>query len=73
MRAGKDERLARDKETGVLMHTCSNVYPEMLLEICRWYSALPDPRTLTLTEIRFFFEGIRPSLHEATKPRKHGR
>ena len=70
MRHGADERLPRDKETGRPQHTCFEVYAELLLWICRWYPSLPDPRTLTMTEIRFFFEGIRAELREVTKPRE---
>lgn len=51
------------------MHTLPVVLREMLLQICREYPGLPDPRTLTATEIRFFYEGLRPELHELTKPR----
>lgn len=42
----------------------------MLRQICRDYSALPDPRTLTLQEIKFFYEGLRPELEELKKPPK---
>lgn len=47
-----------------------NVYREMLLGICSFYPGLPDPRTLTLSEIRFFYDGMRDSLKEATAPPK---
>jgi len=47
-----------------------NVYAEMFLQICRLYPSLPDPRTLSSTEIRFYYEGIRSELKENTKPRK---
>lgn len=46
-----------------------HVYREMLLQICRDYPGLPDPRTLTMSQIRFFYEGLRSELLEATKPR----
>ena len=42
----------------------------MFLHVCREYTALPDPRTLKASEIRFFFEGARLSFQERTKPRK---
>ena len=42
----------------------------MLLQICRDYPGLPDPRTLTLSEIRFFYEGLRGELLKYTKPGK---
>lgn len=41
----------------------------MLLQICRDYSGLPDARTLTMSNIRFFYEGIRPELKKHTKPK----
>jgi len=42
----------------------------MLLQICSDYPGLPDPRTLTLDEIRFFYSGLRKGLRERTKPKK---
>jgi len=54
-------------------------YKEMLLQIARDYPGLPDPRTLTVVEIVFFYDGLRPELrkHTRTKPeprrRKHGK
>ena len=68
MRHGADARL-RDQATGKSIHTLMNVYPEMLIQICRDYATLPDPRTLTLREIRFFYEGLRHELRAHTKPR----
>jgi len=68
-----DQRLLRARrEDGKThaAHTLVNVYTEMLRQICRDYSGLPDCRTLTLGEIRFFYEGLRPELKAATKPRK---
>lgn len=41
----------------------------MLLQVCTDYPGLPDPRTLTMSEIRFFYEGRRASLKKATAPR----
>lgn len=49
-------------------HIASRVYAEMLLQVCRDYPGLPDPRTLRASEIRFFYEGLREELKEATKP-----
>jgi len=49
-------------------HTAPAVYREMLLQICRDYATLPDPRTLTVEEIVFFYEGSRPGLKRYTKP-----
>jgi hypothetical protein len=39
----------------------------MLLQICRLYPGLPDPRTLTTREIVFFYSGLRAELRAATK------
>lgn len=39
----------------------------MLLQICREYPGLPDPRTLTLNEIRFFYDDLRLELKTRTK------
>ncbi len=69
MRLGEDERLPRDKETGRSQHRMHAVYGEMLLQVCREYPSLPDPRTLRNSEIRFFYEGLRAELKERTKPR----
>lgn len=44
-----------------------SAYVEMLLQICRDYPGLPDPRTLTACEIRFFYDGLRSELKEYTK------
>jgi hypothetical protein len=46
------------------------VYTELLLQICLDYAGLPDPRTLTASEIRFFYSGRRDALKEITKPKK---
>lgn len=45
------------------------VYSEMLLQISLEYPGLPDARTLTLDEIRFFYEGLRHNLQKMTKRR----
>jgi hypothetical protein len=34
----------------------------MLLQICMDYPGLPDPRTLTVSDIRFFYNGLRKTL-----------
>jgi hypothetical protein len=41
----------------------------MLLQICRDYPGLPDPRTMTMGQIRFFYEAERLELRERTAPR----
>lgn len=70
MRGGVDCRLPRDPKTGAIQHTIYAVYSEMLLQICCDYPGLPDPRTLTMEEIRFFYNGGRAALKQATKPRE---
>lgn len=61
--------LQPDPETGLSQHTIPNVYREALLQICSDYPGLPDPRTLTILEIRFFYEGLRRTLKEHTRPK----
>ena len=63
VRHGGDEKIPKGG------HTLPIVYTEMLLQITRDYSGLPDARTLRASEIRFFYEGLRPELRESTKPK----
>lgn len=42
----------------------------MLSQITREYNGLPDYRTLTFQEIKFFYKSLIPDLKEATKPQK---
>lgn len=51
------------------LSTGGATYREMLLQICRDYPGLPDPRTLTIPEIVFFYEGLRPELQKYTRPK----
>lgn len=39
----------------------------MLLQCARDYAGLPDARTLTIPEIVFFYEGLRPELIKHTR------
>ncbi len=39
----------------------------MLMQICRDYSTLPDIRTISMKEIRFFYNGLRDELKSHTK------
>jgi hypothetical protein len=39
----------------------------MLLQCARDYAGLPDARTLTLAELVFFYEGLRPELQKHTR------
>jgi len=51
-------------------NTRAAVYPAMMTQVVRDYSGIPDYRTLTDTEIRFFYDQLRPELRRATKPQK---
>lgn len=42
----------------------------MLLQVASDYPGLPDVRTLRMSEIRYFYEGLRPNLRRHTRPRK---
>ena len=77
MRNGADVQLSSARAT----------YTWMMLQVARDYPGLPDLRTLTVGEIAFFYDGLRPELKKHTKPqpqptapkprskkpRKHGR
>lgn len=43
-------------------HKRATVYRTMILQISRDYSSLPDVRTLTSGQIRFYYDGLRPEL-----------
>ncbi len=67
VRYGEDERLPPDDE-GRSQHRLEPVYREMLTQISFDYASLPDPRTMTLSEIRFYYDGLREVLKTRTKP-----
>ena len=60
MRHGRDDYYMNGE------HVAGLVYPEMILQICREYSGLPDVRGMTATHIRFFYEGLRGELRKLT-------
>ena len=64
---GKDAKLPTNPETGETQHTLFAVYGVMLTQICMDFPGLPDPRSLRLREIRFFYDGLRHSLRDRTK------
>lgn len=64
VRGGVDVKLPKNQ------HTMFNVYREMMLQVARDYSGIPDIREMNLTEILFFYNGLRPELKAHTKPRK---
>jgi hypothetical protein len=45
----------------------------MLLQIARDYPGLPDPRTLAIAEIVFFYNGLRAELKRHTRPKTGGK
>jgi len=69
VQSGADVRLPADRETGQTQHTLFAVYGVMLTQICMDFPALPDPRALRMSEIRFWYDGLRPILRERTKQR----
>jgi len=62
VRSGEDVKLPNKQ------HTTHAVHSEMILQVCRDYSGLPDIRTLKAGEIRFFYEGLRSELKRGTRP-----
>jgi hypothetical protein len=63
VRGGKDVKLPKNQ------HTRLNVYSEMLRQIINDYPSLGDWRLLEEHEIEFFYDGLRPAIKKATKPR----
>lgn len=61
-------RLPPERKSKRAQHVVPVVYREMLLQIALDYHSLPDVRTLTMSEIRFFYEGLRASLRKHTAP-----
>jgi hypothetical protein len=59
VRHGGDARLS----------TAAATYTEMLLQCARDYPGLPDPRTLAVTDIVFFYSGLRAELKRYTRPK----
>ena len=62
MVVGAKDAALFDRETGTLQNYVVPVYRQMLLQIMMDYPALPDFRTLTASEIKFFYDNLRPSL-----------
>ena len=61
VRNGEDVRLPKGG------HVSQMVYSEMILQVCRDYPGLPDVRSLKISEIRFFYDGLRTELKGHTK------
>jgi hypothetical protein len=62
------DRVVRDGAAAQLS-SARATYTEMLLQCARDYPGLPDPRTLTISEIVFFYDGLRPELIKYTRPK----
>lgn len=69
VKGGADYVWPRHFETAKVQHTPGLVYCEMMLIITMEYNSLPDVMTLPAHKILFFYEGIRATLHEQTKPK----
>lgn len=41
----------------------------MILQVARDYPGLPDPRTLTIGDVVFFYNGLRDELKKHTRGR----
>lgn len=67
VREGADFRHFDDRETGVVLHTMPTVYGEMLVQIAMDFPGLPNVNALTLTNIRFWYNGLRGTLKARTK------
>jgi hypothetical protein len=72
---GTDAPLPPSKDDDGKEHqqqTLMGVLGSMFRQICLDYPGLPDPRSLTANEIRFFYDGLRAGLRERTKPKQRG-
>ena len=63
VRNGREDALQNGRNTFEV------VYTEMLLQVCRDYSGLPDARGLKAHEILFFYNGLRAELVGHTTPK----
>lgn len=70
MRNGGDYRLPKllDQTTGMMVggHKMQAVYGEMMCQIALDYAGCPDVRTMTLHQIRYFYDRLRPSIKRRT-------
>jgi hypothetical protein len=67
VRGGENTQIDNDPETGVVLHNAENVFGEMLMQVAREYSGLPDVRGLTFSELAYFYGGLRGDLKRSTK------
>ena len=61
------EDLVRDGEVVSVSGHANGIHGEMFLQICKDYASLPDPRSLSIGEIRFFYAGLVPDLKYRSK------
>jgi hypothetical protein len=64
---GDDAKPPKEKRFGT--NTAPVVYGAMLAQACRDYAGLPDPRSLSIGEIRWFYDWLRPELKKQTAPK----
>lgn len=64
---GDDKKPPREKRFDT--NTAPVVYGMMLAQVCRDYAGLPDPRTLTVEQILWFYDWLRPELKKHTAPK----
>ena len=70
MRGGGDFRFPEDIKAGCAGHTLPNVYAEMMLQIAMDFPSLPNILAMTLSDIRFWYNGLRPTLKRRTAPKQ---
>ena len=61
---GAEVNFKRDNKGGLHRLRRLEVYSHMLLTIISRYPSLPDYRTLSSNDIRFFYNGLRINLKE---------
>lgn len=70
MRGGGDFRFPEDVKGGVYGHTLPNVYGEMMMQIAMDFPALPSVHAMRMSEIRFWYNGLRAVLKKRTAPKQ---
>jgi hypothetical protein len=73
VRGGELGTIGVVRQTGQSLHLVLFVFSEMLRQITRDYGSLPDPRTLSIDEIAWWYEGLIPELKKFTTPPKKPR
>jgi hypothetical protein len=64
---GANWRYPPDRD-GLQQHTVLPVYKSAILEICRdYHTGLPSVLSMSMSQIRWFYELLRPTLISATK------